>query len=473
MKTLKLTIVILFLAVFAGKTEAHAPLTSVSFGIFYDELYNYGSWIELNDGLVVWQPGFVGFDWSPYSRGNWLYTSQGWYWDSHEPFGRVVYHYGRWYFDDYYGWIWIPDYEWAPAWVDWRYDDDYIGWAPLPPYASFSVSVGLRFTSHYSLHFSRWNFVSVNYFYSPYSYNYYVPSHRKFRIYSRTKVRTHYAYRNNAVYNQGVDPRHIERRGRTSVRERELVFRDRQGDVRGDDRTRVEVYRPDRDQNRQINRDTYRVERADRSTSLNTGRIEIGERSTNIRTERVDRNATRAENDRKRLDENSRTERNTDVNRVDRSNDDRGTVRDRTGDRTDRDGNRDVNRDSRTDTRGNVERERSDRNRNDRGTDAGVDRRTDTRTEPRVERRTETRTEPRVERRTETRTEPRVERRTETRTEPRVERRTETRTEPRVERRTESRVERREPSRDNSQRSGSDRGRSDSGSRDRNSGRTR
>ncbi|MCX7916289.1 MAG: hypothetical protein N3A53_08330, partial [Verrucomicrobiae bacterium] len=50
-----------------------------------------------------------------------------------EPFGWAVFHYGRWYYDDYYGWIWIPDRIWGPAWVEWRETETYVGWAPLLP----------------------------------------------------------------------------------------------------------------------------------------------------------------------------------------------------------------------------------------------------------------------------------------------------------------------------------------------------
>ncbi len=60
-------------------------------------------------------------------------------------------------YDDYYGWLWYPDYEWAPAWVEWRYDNNYIGWAPLHPYAVFSVSVGIYFTNTYYTPYYHWN----------------------------------------------------------------------------------------------------------------------------------------------------------------------------------------------------------------------------------------------------------------------------------------------------------------------------
>ena len=52
---------------------------------------------------------------------------------SDEPYGWATYHYGRWLYDDFQGWVWKPGVEWAPAWVGWRSNDDYIGWAPLGP----------------------------------------------------------------------------------------------------------------------------------------------------------------------------------------------------------------------------------------------------------------------------------------------------------------------------------------------------
>jgi hypothetical protein len=64
--------------------------------------------------------------------------------------------------DDYYGWIWIPDYEWAPAWVEWRYDDAYIGWAPLPPYAVFSIHIGIHYTYDYYVPYRHWHYVNYN-----------------------------------------------------------------------------------------------------------------------------------------------------------------------------------------------------------------------------------------------------------------------------------------------------------------------
>ena len=41
---------------------------------------------------------------------------------SDEPYGWVVYHYGRWVWTDRWGWMWVAGYDWAPpAWVEWCY----------------------------------------------------------------------------------------------------------------------------------------------------------------------------------------------------------------------------------------------------------------------------------------------------------------------------------------------------------------
>jgi hypothetical protein len=66
-------------------------------------------------------------------------------WISQDPWGGIPYHYGRWAYDAYYGWLWVPgdDEVWAPAWVAWRYGGGYVGWAPLPPDVGWQSGVGL------------------------------------------------------------------------------------------------------------------------------------------------------------------------------------------------------------------------------------------------------------------------------------------------------------------------------------------
>jgi hypothetical protein len=110
--------------------------------MFYRELSPYGSWINYPGEGYVWVPN-VDRDFRPYaSNGHWVYTDEGWTWDSNYPWGWAAFHYGRWMFEDEYGWIWVPGNEWAPAWVTWGQSDGYYGWAPLAPHISINGSFG-------------------------------------------------------------------------------------------------------------------------------------------------------------------------------------------------------------------------------------------------------------------------------------------------------------------------------------------
>jgi hypothetical protein len=100
---------------------------------FYQPLQAYGTWIQTANYGQCWQPSYVENGWRPYTSGNWVATDYGWYWESTEPWGWATYHYGRWVYDTYYGWLWVPGVEWAPSWVCWREGGGYVGWAPMPP----------------------------------------------------------------------------------------------------------------------------------------------------------------------------------------------------------------------------------------------------------------------------------------------------------------------------------------------------
>ncbi len=122
-------------------SERHSG-AEVDVDIFYDSLAPYGEWIETPEYGWSWAPR-VERRWRPYTRGQWVMTDYGWFWDSDERFGWATYHYGRWVNDRYYGWLWIPGTEWAPAWVSWRHGNGYTGWAPLPPRATWQTRIGL------------------------------------------------------------------------------------------------------------------------------------------------------------------------------------------------------------------------------------------------------------------------------------------------------------------------------------------
>jgi len=104
---------------------------------FYEPLSAQGYWVEVGSYGRCWHPYAVDVSWRPYCEGTWVWTDDGWYWQSDEPWGWACYHYGRWAYDPYYGWVWAPDTVWGPSWVCFREGGGYCGWAPLPPGVAF------------------------------------------------------------------------------------------------------------------------------------------------------------------------------------------------------------------------------------------------------------------------------------------------------------------------------------------------
>jgi hypothetical protein len=101
--------------------------------MFYDELSPYGRWIDYPEYGYVWKPN-VDQGFRPYAtNGHWVYSDAGWTWVSDFSWGWAAFHYGRWFHDDNYGWMWLPGHQWAPAWVTWGQSGNYYGWAPVPP----------------------------------------------------------------------------------------------------------------------------------------------------------------------------------------------------------------------------------------------------------------------------------------------------------------------------------------------------
>ena len=114
---------------------------------FQAQLAPYGTWVNVPDYGLCWRPSVAATDpyWRPYcDQGHWIYTADGWFWQSDYPWGDIAFHYGRWCRDSL-GWVWVPGHDWAPAWVCWRQAEGYCGWAPLPPGAVFKAGVGLWF----------------------------------------------------------------------------------------------------------------------------------------------------------------------------------------------------------------------------------------------------------------------------------------------------------------------------------------
>jgi hypothetical protein len=216
---------------------------SVDRGYFYDDLAQYGNWVERPSYGWVWRPRVERSSWRPYEDGRWAWTDEGWTWISEEPYGWATYHYGRWYDDPDYGWEWIPGDEYAPAWVSWQESDDYIGWAPLPPSVSFRPGVNLSV----QLAPEAYVFVQARQFLAPRISDYVVPQTRYRDFYSRTRNVTRYNRVNNRIYNQGVS---VERIQRVVGRQ---VTRYQVGDIGADQRHRgariernqVTIFRPE------------------------------------------------------------------------------------------------------------------------------------------------------------------------------------------------------------------------------------
>ncbi len=132
-------------AMVATPPPGAAPVASLD--SFQAQLSPYGNWIQVPGYGLCWQPSVAVSDplWRPYlDAGHWVYTDDGWSWQSDYPWGNVAFHYGRWFRLNGL-WMWAPGYDWAPAWVSWREADGYSGWAPLPPAAVFRPGLGLYY----------------------------------------------------------------------------------------------------------------------------------------------------------------------------------------------------------------------------------------------------------------------------------------------------------------------------------------
>lgn len=318
----KIIILTIFFIVITGQENfAVRNNFNVSFGYFYTSLQPYGEWIYV-DGFTVWRPRAVQMDWRPYSIGRWSWTKYGWYWDSYEPFGWAVYHYGRWYYDDFYGWLWMPDYEWGPAWVEWRYDNYYIGWAPLPPYASFRMDIGIYFSFRWNSPYTHWNFVRYNHFNHNRVYVYFIDTRKTQKFFAKTKYRTNYFYDRGRIVNGGITRSFVESRGGYRIAERDFYEVDDPRKIEtsrtrssGD---RIYSYKPDeKTLSREPVNERVDIKRGERSISLERDKVELynnrqisternveSTRNTeNIREEqRTDRSISRSGNNENRLE---------------------------------------------------------------------------------------------------------------------------------------------------------------------------
>ncbi|MGD0793524.1 MAG: FecR family protein [Terriglobales bacterium] len=89
---------------------------SSPYGYGMSDLNYYGSYMTLPGYGNVWQPYFIGANWSPFQDGGWaFYPGAGYMWVSGYPWGWMPYNYGNWAFAPGFGWVWQPGY-----WNSWN-----------------------------------------------------------------------------------------------------------------------------------------------------------------------------------------------------------------------------------------------------------------------------------------------------------------------------------------------------------------
>jgi len=209
---IKLLLPLLALSVFSTQ-HVHAQSTPgqayfnddayVSYNDFYQELAPYGQWMDDPNYGYVWVPNVDGSFRPYYTNGYWAMTEFGNTWVSNYPWGWACFHYGRWIFDQYYGWIWIPGSVWGPAWVAWRNGGGYYGWAPLGPNYDFN-------SGDYLCPNDWWVFLPPQYIYSGNYYRYWNgPRGNREWIHNSNFVNNVYV-NNNVTYVSGPHQGDIE-----------------------------------------------------------------------------------------------------------------------------------------------------------------------------------------------------------------------------------------------------------------------
>ena len=225
---------------FAGTTQkAMAQGEDVSLQSFYDELSPYGTWIQDPQYGYVWRPDVDQEEFRPYySNGRWAMTEYGNTWVSNYDWGWAPFHYGRWIYNRYNQWVWLPDTVWGPAWVSWRSGGGYYGWAPLGPSISIGINIG---RGGYRVPDMCWNFIPYN--------NIYYNSYPRYyggrnRVYIQNTVIINNTYvRNNRTYYTGPRVDDIRRHTNQNVTVYNVNRSNRPGASRIDNNN-INIYNP-------------------------------------------------------------------------------------------------------------------------------------------------------------------------------------------------------------------------------------
>jgi len=221
-------------------TDTPAP-ADVSYQEFYTALSPYGQWVDDPQYGTVWVPDNQNTNFRPYyTGGHWAMSDDGdntWISDDDVPWGWAAYHYGRWTYNSYYNWVWVPGYQWAPAWVTWRSGETACGWAPLAPGLSVGVSNGCPD--------SWWVFVGYNNLYNGGYINFWRdPGNNAFYLKNTTFIKgVHTDHNAHVHYFSGPSAAGIERVTHRPVQIYHLssAGSPRDGNLRGQT---INVYRP-------------------------------------------------------------------------------------------------------------------------------------------------------------------------------------------------------------------------------------
>jgi hypothetical protein len=230
-------------------TETDEDILTVDYKEFYDKLAPHGEWIEVKGrdigvdlknntatgsshrkislgdlfgvkdayaddadfgAFFVWKPApnlAVGvttgepLEYIPYSNGQWINTSQGWYFRAASEPEEITHHYGRWVLSPSVGWVWVPGRVWAPAWVDWREQDEYIAWEPVPP----SVYIVNNVIITPPVIEERYIVVEKRYFVEPEVYRYMYKENKKIIMIKEWRRLDGVMVMNKTVINKGPD----------------------------------------------------------------------------------------------------------------------------------------------------------------------------------------------------------------------------------------------------------------------------
>ena len=289
-KLIKLPAIVLgLLLLLTGFTQrAMAQDEDVSLQSFYDELSPYGTWIQDPQYGYVWRPDVDQQDFRPYySNGRWAMTEYGNTWVSDYDWGWAPFHYGRWVYNRYRQWLWIPDTTWGPAWVSWRSGGGYYGWAPLSPGLNININIGIPD--------NWWVFIpQANIYYDRFPRYY---SRRNVTIIHHTTIINNTYERGRRTYYTGPRIDDVRRATRGDVTVYRVNRTDRSGrsEIRGNE---LNIYnpRPSREARGTVQAPRNSIQgdanfsRGDRNNTVTTGRPSRSEGINGGRTPVTDRN---------------------------------------------------------------------------------------------------------------------------------------------------------------------------------------